>query len=80
MGDLPDFTQLLKSPERLQLKCIIKITNSIIVMELTEKYDVHTVIPHESRDDVSIDRLGFHVQETDLTNVPDGKTFIFHVM
>ena len=57
MGDLPDFTQLLKSPERLQLKCIMKMTNSIIVMELTEKYDVHTVIVHESRDDVSIDRL-----------------------
>ena len=57
MGDLPDFTQLLKSPERLQLKCIIKMTNSIIVMELTEKYDVHRVIPHDSRDDISIDRL-----------------------
>ena len=26
-------------------------------MELAEKYDVHTVIVHESRDDVSIDRL-----------------------
>ena len=57
MGDLPDFTQLLKSPERLQLKCIIKMTNSIIVMELAEKYDVHRVIPHETRDDISIDRL-----------------------
>ena len=57
MGDLPDFTQLLKSPERLQFKCIMKMTNSIIVMELTKKYDVHTVITHESRDDVSIDRL-----------------------
>ena len=58
MGDLvPDFTQLLKSPERLQLKCIMKMTNSIIVMELAEKYDVHTVILHENRDNVSIDKL-----------------------
>ena len=38
-GDLPDFTQLLKSPERLQLKCVIKLTSCIIVMELAEKYD-----------------------------------------
>ena len=63
MGDynLPDFTELLKSPERLQLKCIIKLTNSIIVKDLSEKYDVHRVIPHETRDDISIDRplIGF---------------------
>ena len=26
-------------------------------MELAEKYDVHTVILHENRDDVSIDKL-----------------------
>ena len=26
-------------------------------MELAEKYDVHRVIPHETRDDISIDRL-----------------------
>ena len=59
MGDynLPDFTELLKSPERLQLKCIIKLTNSIIVKDLSEKYDVHRVIPHETMDDISIDRL-----------------------
>ena len=69
MGDLPDFTQLLKSPERLQLKCIMKMTNGIIVMELTEKYDVHTVIPHESRDDVSIDRLEVLCPGNSTTNV-----------
>ena len=53
----PDFTELLKSPEILQLKCVIKMTNYIIVMDLTEKYDVHKVIPHESRDDISFDKL-----------------------
>ena len=57
MGDLPDFTKLLKSPERLQLKCIIKITNSIIVMDLAHKYDVHAVILHETRNDIFIDKL-----------------------
>ena len=55
--NLPDFTELLKSPERLQLKCIIKLTNCIIVKDLSEKYDVHRVIPHETRDNISIDRL-----------------------
>ena len=55
MGDynLPDFTELLKSPE----KCIIKLTKCIIVKDLSEKYDVHRVIPHETRDNISIDRL-----------------------
>ena len=46
MGDynVPDFEILLKSPESLKLKCIIKLTNSIIVMDLTQTYDVHRVI------------------------------------
>ena len=80
MGDLPDFTELLKSPERLQLKCIIKLTNCIIVKDLSEKYDVHRVIPHETRDEFPLTDWRFHVQETDLTNVPSGKTFMYPAM
>ena len=80
MGDLPDFTQLLKSPERLQLKCIMKMTNSIIVMELTEKYDVHTVIVHESRDDVSIDRLEVLCPGNRFNECTGWETFMYPAM
>ena len=59
MGDynVPDFEILLISPESLKLKCIIKLTNSIIVVDLAQTYDVHSVVEHESRDDISIAKL-----------------------
>ena len=47
-------------------------------MDLAHKYDVHRVIPHESRDDISIARLEVNrKQEIDFTNVLDGKTFTY---
>ena len=59
MGDynIPDFEILLKTVEILKLQFIIKLTNSIIVIDLSQKYDLHKVVEHQSRDDISIDRL-----------------------
>ena len=59
-GDLniPDFVALLKgTPESLKLQSFIKLTNAIIVVDLAQKYDLHRVIEHQSREDISIDRL-----------------------
>ena len=59
MGDynIPDFAELLKSPESLKLKCTIKLTNSIIVKDFAQTYDMHRVVEQKRRDDICIDRL-----------------------
>ena len=82
MGDynLPDFTELLKSPERLQLKCIIKLTNCIIVKDLSEKYDVHRVIPNETRDNISIDRLEVSCPGNRFNECTGWETFMYPAM
>ena len=49
-------------------------------MELAEKYDVHTVIVHESRDDVSIDRLEVLCPGNRFNECTGWETFTFHVM
>ena len=49
-------------------------------MDLTEKYDVQKVIPHESRDDISIDRLEVSCPENRFNKCTKWKTFKYPAM
>ena len=59
MGDynIPDIVILLQTAESLKLQYIIKMTNSIMVVDLAQKYDMHRVVEQQSRDYISIDKL-----------------------
>ena len=77
MGDnIPDCAILLKGiPESLNLKCIIKLTKSIIVTDLAQHFNVHMITEHKTREDLIINRLEVSCQGNRFAVCTDWQNF-----